>query len=70
VHHVEDRGRFQLVTARLDDLPLTFKLHEGAGVRADETLRVRLPAERLCLYRDSRLVVAAGPDDQVKEERA
>jgi glycerol transport system ATP-binding protein len=60
VHHVEDHGRFHLVTAMLDTLPLKLKLHEG--VRAGQDLHIRLPPERLCLYRDSQLV-AAPPKD-------
>jgi glycerol transport system ATP-binding protein len=60
VDHVEDHGRFHIVTARLDALPLKIKLHEE--VRAGQDLHIRLPPERLCLYRDSQLVAAAAKD--------
>jgi glycerol transport system ATP-binding protein len=60
VDHVEDHGRFQLVTARLDALPLKIKLHEK--VRAGQNLHISLPPARLCLYRNSQLVAAAAKD--------
>ena len=63
---VEDHGRFRIVSARLDDLPLKLRLGPAAADEADppvvgRTLRVEFPPERICLYRDGRIVAPGAP---------
>jgi glycerol transport system ATP-binding protein len=63
---VEDHGRFRIVSARLDDLPLKLRLGPAAADEADppavgRTLRVEFPPDRICLYRDGRIVAPAAP---------
>jgi glycerol transport system ATP-binding protein len=66
VTSVEDHGRFRIVSARLDDLPVKLRLGPAAADEAappvvGHTLRVAFPPERICLYRDGRLVSPAAP---------
>jgi len=58
---VEDHGRFRVVSARLDDLQVKLRLGPAAADEVappvvGQTLRVAFPAERICLYRDGRIV--------------
>lgn len=69
---VEDHGRFRIVAGKLGDHTIKLRLLEEAGQAAEgssfgsaprltigATVHVRLPAEHLCLYRDSRIVEAS-----------
>ncbi len=61
---IEDHGRFRIVSARLGDRPLKLRLgpasaHEAVPPVVEQTLRAEFPPERICLYRDGRLVAPA-----------
>jgi glycerol transport system ATP-binding protein len=61
---IEDHGRFRIVSARLDELPVKLRLGPAAADEVDppvvgQTLRVAFPPERICLYRDGRIVAPA-----------
>jgi len=61
---VADHGRFRIVSARLDDLPVKLRLGPAAADEADppavgQILRVAFPPGRICLYRDGRIVAPA-----------
>jgi len=58
---VEDHGRFRIVTGRLADHRLKIRVGHASTegslpVAVGDTIRVRFPAEHICLYRDSRIV--------------
>jgi glycerol transport system ATP-binding protein len=61
---IEDHGRFRIVSARLDDLQVKLRLGPAAADEVDppvvgQTLRATFPPERICLYRDGRIVAPA-----------
>jgi glycerol transport system ATP-binding protein len=63
---VEDHGRFRIVSARLDDRPIKLRLGPAAADEpgppvAGQTLGVAFPPERICLYRDGRIVAPVAP---------
>jgi len=58
---VEDHGRFRIVTGKLGDHRIKIRLGQVAtpgasAITVGATLRVRLPPEHICLYRDGRIV--------------
>jgi glycerol transport system ATP-binding protein len=61
---VEDHGRFRIVTGRLAEHRLKIRVGHASAegsfpVAVGDTIRVRFPAEHICLYRDSRIVSPA-----------
>jgi glycerol transport system ATP-binding protein len=57
---VEDHGRFRIATSRLAGRPIKLRLGDAAAAPVvGETLRVAFPPERICLYRDGRIVAPA-----------
>jgi glycerol transport system ATP-binding protein len=54
---VEDHGRFRIVTGTLDGRPLKVRLTAPAALGA--TTQIRFRPERICLYRDHRIVTGA-----------
>jgi hypothetical protein len=61
---IADHGRFRIVSARLDELPVKLRLGPAAADEVDppvagQILRVEFPPERICLYRDGRIVAPA-----------
>jgi glycerol transport system ATP-binding protein len=68
---VEDHGRFCIATSRLADRPIKLRLGDAAAAPVvGETLRVAFPPERICLYRDGRIVAPAPPPAPARTEDA
>jgi glycerol transport system ATP-binding protein len=68
---VEDHGRFCIATSRLADRPIKIRLGDAAAAPVvGETLRVAFPPERICLYRDGRIVAPAPPPAPARTEDA
>ncbi|HEX3763266.1 MAG TPA: ABC transporter ATP-binding protein [Kofleriaceae bacterium] len=60
---VEDHGRFRIVSARLDRLPVKLRIGDAqiAVPEVGQTLHVEFPPDRICLYRDGRIVMPVMP---------
>jgi len=64
VSAVEDHGRFRIVAGKLGSHAIKLRLVDRAAsppVVAGQTVQITFPPERICLYRDGRIVAPAAP---------
>ena len=59
IRHVEDHGRFRIISGTVGKHPVKIKLREETAVTAGETCRMVLPLDRLRLYEDDRMIAMA-----------